>query len=89
MAPELAKKPYFSLQRELDACFADIAPLISNDIKERAAAPRATKLTSKPSPFNGDGIVSSLANKDKVKIYDTRAEPYGFKEWWKDVWKKG
>ncbi|KAH6604934.1 hypothetical protein Trco_006641 [Trichoderma cornu-damae] len=89
MAPELAKKPYYSLQRELDACFADVAPLISQEIKERATQPRVTsKLTSKPSPFLGEGIVSSLLGKDRVKIYDTRAEPYGFKEWWKDVWKK-
>lgn len=89
MAPELAKKPYFSLQRELDACFADVAPLVSKEIKDRATAPRATtKLTSKPSPFTGGGIMSGLTGKDNVKIYDTRAEPYGFKEWWKDVWKK-
>ncbi|RFU80621.1 hypothetical protein TARUN_1577 [Trichoderma arundinaceum] len=89
MAPELAKKPYYSLQRELDACFADVAPLISREIKERATQPRVTSnLTSKPSPFTGDGIVSTFVGKDSVKIYDTRAEPYGFKEWWKDVWKK-
>ncbi|KAL7892658.1 hypothetical protein HDV63DRAFT_238634 [Trichoderma sp. SZMC 28014] len=89
MAPELAKKPYYSLQRELDACFADVAPLVSKEIKDRATAPRATtRLTSKPSPYSGEGIMSGLTGKDSVKIYDTRAEPYGFKEWWKDVWKK-
>ncbi|KAM0254644.1 hypothetical protein ACHAQJ_006553 [Trichoderma viride] len=89
MAPELARKPYFSLQRELDACFADVAPLVSNEIKERATARRvSSRLTSNPSPFTGEGIGSGLAGKDKVKIYETRAEPYGFKEWWKDVWKK-
>lgn len=89
MAPELAKKPYFSLQRELDACFADVAPLLAREIQERATQPRATsKLTSKPSPYKGEGLVSSLVRKDSVRIYDTRAEPYGFKEWWKDVWKK-
>ncbi|KAL7919496.1 hypothetical protein ACQKWADRAFT_301288 [Trichoderma austrokoningii] len=92
MAPELAKKPYYSLQRELDACFADVAPLVSKEIKDRATAPRATTattgLTSKPSPYSGEGIMSGLTGKDGVKIYDTRAEPYGFREWWKDVWKK-
>ncbi|KAM0513132.1 hypothetical protein ACHAPE_008170 [Trichoderma viride] len=89
MAPELARKPYYSLQRELDACFADVAPLVSKEIKDRATAPRATsKLTSKPSPFAGEGIMSGLTGKDSVRIYDTRAQPYGFREWWKDVWKK-
>lgn len=89
MAPDLAKKPYYNLQRELDACFADVAPLVSKEIKDRATRPRATSpLTSKPNPFGGEGIVSNPVRKDTVKIYDTRAEPYGFKEWWKDVWKK-
>ncbi|KAL6879576.1 hypothetical protein HDV57DRAFT_499298 [Trichoderma longibrachiatum] len=89
MAPELAKKPYYNLQRELDACFADVAPLISKEIKDRATGPRATsRLSSKPSPFSGEGIMGSLGGKDSVKIHDSRAQPYGFKEWWKDVWKK-
>ncbi|PTB70073.1 hypothetical protein BBK36DRAFT_1156621 [Trichoderma citrinoviride] len=89
MAPELAKKPYYNLQRELDACFADVAPLLAKEIKERATGPRATsRLTSKPSPFTGDGIIGNLGAKDTVKIHDSRAQPYGFKEWWKDVWKK-
>lgn len=39
MAPELAKKSYFSLDRELSNCFADVAPLLADEIKERAAKP--------------------------------------------------
>jgi hypothetical protein len=40
MAPELAKKPYFSLERELRSCYADVAPQIAGEIRERARAPR-------------------------------------------------
>ncbi|KAK3293659.1 uncharacterized protein B0H64DRAFT_426200 [Chaetomium fimeti] len=36
MAPELARKPYFSLDRELLACFADVAPLVAGEIRARA-----------------------------------------------------
>lgn len=40
MAPELARKPYFSLDRELLACFADVAPLLPGEIRARARAGR-------------------------------------------------
>lgn len=39
MAPDLAKKPYFSLDRELKSCYADIAPQLAQAIKERAVRP--------------------------------------------------
>ncbi|KAK5997346.1 hypothetical protein PT974_02702 [Cladobotryum mycophilum] len=55
MAPELAKKPYFSLQRELASCYADVAPFVAKEIKERAARPASTTFSSKPSPFKGEG----------------------------------
>ncbi|KAH9859542.1 hypothetical protein IAQ61_011323 [Plenodomus lingam] len=35
-APDLAKKPYFNLRRELDACYADVAPQLPAVILERA-----------------------------------------------------
>lgn len=33
MAPDLAKKPYFNLSRELRACYADVAPTLASAIK--------------------------------------------------------
>ncbi|KAK0652764.1 hypothetical protein B0T16DRAFT_435345 [Cercophora newfieldiana] len=39
IAPKLAKKLYFSLNRELENCFAEVAPEVANAIKERAVRP--------------------------------------------------
>lgn len=40
MAPPIARKPYYYLDRELKACFADVAPQVADFIKERAFAPK-------------------------------------------------
>ncbi|KJR82081.1 uncharacterized protein SPSK_03250 [Sporothrix schenckii 1099-18] len=90
MAPELAKKPYFSLDRELLACFADVAPTLAETIRDRAARP------PKPNPdavsetmgrrvlerFVGEGSTGS------VRVYDNKKPHYGLKEMWRDLWKK-
>lgn len=40
MAPPIARKPYYNLERELRACFADVAPQVADAIRERAFAPK-------------------------------------------------
>ena len=82
-APNLAKKPYFSLDRELRSCFADIAPQLPNEIRERARKPEKTKVEivgHKPG-----GVLERFSG-EKVKVYDSRKPNYGFKEFWKDLW---
>lgn len=39
IAPQLAQKPYLSLSRELARCYADIAPLLADEIRVRAQRP--------------------------------------------------
>jgi hypothetical protein len=85
MAPELAKKPYFSLERELKSCYADVAPQLSEAIKERATRP-VKDLVEKVGHTPG-GVLERFAT-DKAKIYDSKRPPYGFKEFWKDLWEK-
>ncbi|KAJ2907105.1 hypothetical protein MKZ38_007620 [Zalerion maritima] len=36
MAPDLVRKPYFNLERELNACYADVAPEVPKVIRDRA-----------------------------------------------------
>jgi hypothetical protein len=84
-APELARKPYYSLERELKACFADVAPQLAAAIRERAIKP-----ARKPDVFGpglaGGGVMHSLVGQ-KVKVRDERAEKqYGFRQFWRDVW---
>ncbi|KAI0479400.1 hypothetical protein GGR56DRAFT_375980 [Xylariaceae sp. FL0804] len=87
MAPELAKKPYFSLERELNNCYADVAPLVADAIKNRAASPPKSTVAGgvdKPASilnrFHGDGHTA--------KIYDSQAPHYGLKEMWRDLWNR-
>jgi len=82
MAPDLAKKPYFSLERELKACYADVAPNLAQEIKERAARPPrelVEKIGHRP------GSVLERFGKDTAKIYDSKRPLYGFKEFWNDL----
>lgn len=84
MAPDLAKKPYFSLDRELRACYADVAPTLAAAIRERAtaAAPRAAG--------SDGGKVGGLFNGGKagaVRVADERrGKQYGLREFLRDMW---
>jgi len=41
MAPAIARKPYYYLERELKKCYADVAPQVAAVVRERALAPKA------------------------------------------------
>lgn len=82
MAPDLAKKPYFSLERELSACYADVAPQLAQAIKERAARPErelVEKIGHRP------GSILDKFGKDSAKIYDSKRPLYGWREFWTDL----
>ncbi|KAK0705630.1 hypothetical protein B0H67DRAFT_594574 [Lasiosphaeris hirsuta] len=85
MAPELAKKPYFSLQRELDNCFAEVAPLLADVIKQRAAKPVGARIKPVTRPM---GILEKLGSEGRgsVRVTESAAPHYGFREFWKDIW---
>ncbi|KAG6074639.1 hypothetical protein E4U31_005359 [Claviceps sp. LM219 group G6] len=90
MAPELARKPYFSLDRELNACFADVAPLIAQEIKTRAVHRRtSTEGTGGVGISAASTLVERLVGTDSVKVHlEAGEKAYGLKEWWRDIWKK-
>ncbi|KAJ9149381.1 DUF1992 domain-containing protein [Pleurostoma richardsiae] len=84
MAPDLAKKPYFSLERELKACFADVAPQLAEAIKERAVRPTSSTLGA---AARQGGILDRFNIETKsARVYDSKAPKYGFKEMWRDLW---
>ena len=82
MAPDLAKKPYFSLQRELNSCYADVAPQLASEISERARAPRVKVEVVGHRP---GGILEKFGT-EKAKVYDSKKPNYGFKQFWRDLW---
>ena len=87
MAPEVSRKPLFSLDRELSRCFADVAPQVSAEIRGRAKRP-----TGGFTPRDGasNSFVSKLAGEGRhtAVIYDSKKPNYGFKELWKDLFGK-
>ena len=88
-APDLAKKPYFSLQRELNACYADVAPQLADAIKDRALKP-ARKVEGFAQSLAGGGGVMDRFVSEKVRVRDERTEKrYGFRQFWKEVWAQG
>lgn len=87
MAPELAKKPYFSLERELKACFADVAPQIANEIKDRARRP--SRLPQGQAGAQAGSLLDRFVSEGRsVKVYESRAPSYGLKEFWRDLWQR-
>ncbi|KAB8304516.1 hypothetical protein EYC80_003903 [Monilinia laxa] len=82
MAPDLAKKPYFSLERELKSCYADVAPQLAEAIKDRATR-SARDLVEKIGHRPG-GVMEKFGSND-VKVYDSKRPLYGFKEFWNDL----
>ena len=88
MAPELAKKPYFSLERELNSCFADVAPLLAETIRERATAAPAKSLMAGRSGITSSGVLERFGT-SSVKVYESTAPRYGMREFWRDLWSGG
>ncbi|KAL8633409.1 hypothetical protein Q9189_000944 [Teloschistes chrysophthalmus] len=87
MAPSLAKKPYFNLDRELRACFADTAPLLSAEIRNRALKPE--KIRVEVVGHRPGGVLERFGGGEKVRVYDSVKPNYGFQQFWKELWGKG
>ncbi|KAL9582938.1 MAG: hypothetical protein Q9212_003004 [Teloschistes hypoglaucus] len=87
MAPSLAKKPYFNLDRELRACFADTAPLLPAEIRTRALKPE--KIRVEVVGHRPGGVLERFGGGEKVRVYDSVKPNYGFRQFWKELWGKG
>ncbi|USW52845.1 Putative DnaJ subfamily C, member 28 domain-containing protein [Septoria linicola] len=83
MAPNLAKKPYFSLERELKSCFADVAPQVAAAIRDRALAPRVKGV--EVIGHKAGSVLEKFAMDRAGHVHDERKPQYGFKEFWRDL----
>ncbi|KAL9002768.1 MAG: hypothetical protein Q9188_004320 [Gyalolechia gomerana] len=84
MAPDLAKKPYFSLDRELRSCFADVAPLLPSEIRDRARRP--DKIRVEVMGHRPGGVLEKFGGGEKVMVHDSVKPNYGFRQFWRDLW---
>jgi hypothetical protein len=82
MAPDLAKKPYFSLARELRSCYSDVAPLLAQELSDRAAAPPKSRV--EVIGHTPGGVLERFGG-EKARIWDENKPQYGFKEFWRDL----
>jgi len=80
----LAQKPYFNLDRELKACYMDVAPLVPSEIRQRAMAPKALYSTA---PLGSSLTLLDRFDTSKAKVYDEDfgKKGYGWKQFWKDL----
>lgn len=85
-APDLAKKPYFSLSRELARCFADVAPQLATELLERARAPKKELGGGKEKRQKGVGGVFERLVGDSAKVMDSTKPHYGLRQFWKEFW---
>jgi len=86
MAPKIAQKPYFFLDRELLACYAEVAPQLAGEIAERAKAP-PLKARIEVVRHRPGGIMEKFGG-EHAHVYDEQRAQYGFKEMWRDLFAK-
>jgi hypothetical protein len=85
-APRSAQKPYINLDRELNSCFAEVAPQLAEEIRRRATE-RARPSVSAGGPMSS--MFGSIGTAKNVRVYEEDKEKsYGLKEMWRDMFSK-
>ncbi|EXJ95023.1 hypothetical protein A1O1_00141 [Capronia coronata CBS 617.96] len=91
MAPKIAQKPYYNLQRELTRCFADVAPTLADAILERSRKPTVKIAVTTHREGGvlerfGEGIGAQKFRGHEGRIRDeVKGKGYGFREFWRDL----
>ncbi|KAK9388770.1 hypothetical protein V1515DRAFT_595961 [Lipomyces mesembrius] len=85
MAPGPARRSYLTLERELRLCYAEVAPLLADALKERHELIKSgrTTFTLKKTENRGS-IVNNLFG-EKVVIMEKKGNEYGLKELFRDL----
>lgn len=84
MCPALAQRPYFHLDRELNACYAEVAPQVADAIKERAFAPKPRFEAALNKPAT---VLSNFAG-PAARVYDEQRPQFGFRDLWREWFSK-
>lgn len=77
MAPDLAKKAYFSAGAELQACFREGAPLVAAELRKR-----------RERALEGPSLFGGLGGGGGGVVHERVGGEYGLKEFWRDLWRK-
>ena len=87
MSPKIAQKPYFTLQRELDRCFADVAPTLADEILSRSGR-RVARVEVVSGRERGAGVIDKWGGHEGVIRDEGQEKGYGFREFWRDLFGK-
>ncbi|OBT75024.1 hypothetical protein VF21_06357 [Pseudogymnoascus sp. 05NY08] len=82
-APDLAKKPYYALEREMASCFADVAMVLAREVVGGGDKHEEGIVRNKE---RDRGVVWRIVG-EKAVVRDERGPKYGFKELWRDVFR--
>ena len=82
-APDLAKKPYYALEREMVSCFAHVAETLAREVVGGGDVPEEGVLRTKK---RDRGVVWRIVV-EKAVVRDERGPKYGFKELWRDIFR--
>ena len=87
MAPKIAQKPYYNLERELNRMYADVAPLVAGEIGERANRP---VVRVEIRGHREGGVLGRFegGHTARVRDEDIKAKGYGWREFWRDLFRK-
>ncbi|KAF2754881.1 hypothetical protein EJ05DRAFT_494350 [Pseudovirgaria hyperparasitica] len=89
-APRVAQKPYFHLERELRACYTDVAPQLAPEIRMRALAPRARSSVISDGGVRGGLLDRVVGTGAAVRVRDEEGgKRYGMRQFWRDLWGGG
>lgn len=81
-APPVSRKLYLNLDRELSACYAEVAPSLAEEIKRRALEKARGPVSSGP---QAAGILESLGTTQTARVYDEDvSKGYGVKDLLRD-----
>jgi len=83
VAPAPARKPYYYLDRELRACFADVAPQIAGYIRDRALAPKVKGVEIVG--HKAGGVLEKFSMERNAQVWEDRRAAYGFRQFWRDL----
>jgi hypothetical protein len=86
MAPKIAQKPYYTLSRELARCFAGVAPILADEIVQRARAPT---IKIEIIEHRAGGVMEKFGTVHVAKVRDEDVKKgYGFKQFWRDLFRR-
>ncbi|KAK6382879.1 hypothetical protein LTS17_003549 [Exophiala oligosperma] len=92
MAPKIAQKPYYTLDRELKRCFADVAPTLADEILERSRKP-LVKISIMP--HQEGGVLERFGAGERYHGHhgiirdEVHGKEYGFRQFWRDLFGGG